>query len=171
MKYKQTNTHPVAQKICIALACVLVATAIGTLTATIIRNVNKVPSTPPTDDGIPDEPSTLPVLDTNAFYLVGTMNGWAWTSDKYKFISTATDQEDVTSQYKLTIALEEGTEVKVWRGDGNWGFSNFENSSESFTTTDASNLQILQAGSYDFYLKFYASSYNSVYVCETPTEA
>lgn len=167
MSNNTTKEHPVLRKVCVGLACILVATAVGSLTATIIRNANKSPTLPPTTD---ETPSDTPTLDTNAFYLVGTMNDWTWTSDDYKFNSIATDQQDVTTQYKLTITLNENDQVKVWRGDGSWDYSNFENSSESFTTTDDGNLQILQAGSYDFYLKFYASSYNSVYVCTTPSE-
>lgn len=107
-----------------------------------------------------DDPSAT--LDADAFYLVGSMNGWAWTSDRYKFYSVATDRPNITSQYKLTITLDEGAQVKVWKGNDDWSYNNFENDWEYAERGD--NLTITQTGTYNFYLKFYNDGGSSVYV-------
>lgn len=107
-----------------------------------------------------DDPSAT--LDENAFYLVGSMNSWQWTSDRYKFYAVATDRPNITSQYKLTVSLDENTEVKVWKGNDDWSYNNYENDWDYATLGE--NLTITQTGKYNFYLKFYTDGGSSVYV-------
>ena len=106
-----------------------------------------------------------PVLDKNGFYLVGSMNGWNWTSDKYKFDSVATDIEGVTSQYKLTITLTAGTEFKVWRGNDSY-YDNFESVEYVQWTENGGfwNPTCTETATYNFYLKFYSNGGCSIYV-------
>ncbi len=107
-----------------------------------------------------DDPSAT--LDANAFYLVGSMNDWTWTSDRYKFNSVATDIANITSQYKLTVSLDVGAQVKIWKGNDDWSYNNFETDWEYATRGE--NLTITQSGIYNFYLKFYNDGGHSVYV-------
>lgn len=109
-----------------------------------------------------EAPDPSVTVDVNSFYLVGSMNNWTWTSNKYKFTPVVTDLSYVTSQYKLTIYLSENTECKIWKGNDDWAYNNFEDDWDYATRGD--NLTITQSGTYTFYLKFYAEGNNSVYV-------
>ncbi|MDE6201544.1 MAG: InlB B-repeat-containing protein [Clostridiales bacterium] len=102
------------------------------------------------------------LLDEDAYYLVGSMNDWVWTSDMYKFTPVATNLANVTSQYKLTISLDALTQVKIWKGNNDWSFNNFESDWEYALRGD--NLTIMESGTYNFYLKFYIDNGSSVYV-------
>lgn len=107
-----------------------------------------------------DDPSAT--LDVNAFYLVGSMNDWVWTSDRYKFNPVATDIANITSQYKLTVTLDKDAQVRIWKGVDDWSYNNFETDWDYAIRGE--NLTITQSGTYNFYLKFYNDGGSSVYV-------
>lgn len=119
-------------------------------------------------------------LDRSGYYLVGTFNDWQW-SDKYKFEPYIIPPENsmVKEQKKLTVTLDEGTQFKIWKGNGDWSYSYYDNYGgqddygghvwDDYLTiaddslTNCEIFTITQSGTYTIYLKFFSDGGGSIY--------
>lgn len=111
-----------------------------------------------------DTENLNPKFDPEAYYLVGTMNDWKWTSDKYKFEEVGkqgSGSSSVVRQYKLVIQLTAGTQVKIYNGALNVYYSNYE--SGYYILWEGNSPYVRETREYSFYLKFYTDGSVSIY--------
>ena len=114
--------------------------------------------------------ASFTIAQAKTYYLKGSFNDWAASSDYLLADMTATmgEEENKINEYTITKDLAKDATLKIWDSSDYWYEQGVDNCSYvdkwGRVTETSANYTVPMTGTYNIYLKFYSTGAKQVYL-------